>query len=395
MYINKVNEIENKKGKIPNYYYFYLLQNKKMKLLKNIFDEIFPYILNKCPEINKNNVLIKLNNELKNAIKVSKKLFGTLHIHIESFNNKKDENKNIDNTNSNNNNIDEVIKEKNNKILELESQREKILKSMEEDKITYEKKIETLEKENKIMTEKLLNKANNILNVSINDQNTKTNKEIKANNKGEKQINYRNHSQTPIKRNNMNLEKYNKHKRNHNNINMNSLSNKSRSPGKSYENTISLDNNTINYLNINNNFNNINKSKHQLISLKTLKDFINELYLSKSNYDMKCIEFKLPKETLEEYMYTYLNKKYGLKKLILEWARNIINGIKYYSKKDSFVLLFGKIIRNEQEEDARHIIQKVLESIEELLLYYIKRQNPLKSIKEINKIYERKKNLNY
>ena len=74
---------------------------------------------------------------------------------------------------------------------------------------------------------------------------------------------------------------------------------------------------------------------------------------------MKCIEFKLPKETLEEYMYTYLNKKYGLKKLILEWARNKINGIKYYSKKDSFVLLFGKIIRNEQEEDARHIIQKV------------------------------------
>ena len=40
IYINKVNEIENKKGKIPNYYYFYLLQNKKMKLLKNIFDEI-------------------------------------------------------------------------------------------------------------------------------------------------------------------------------------------------------------------------------------------------------------------------------------------------------------------------------------------------------------------
>ena len=135
-----------------------------------IFDEIFPYILNKCPEINKNNVLIKLNNELKNAIKVSKKLLGTLHIHIESFNNKKDENKNIDRTNSNNNNIDEVIKEKNNKILELESQREKLLKSMEEDKKTYEKKIETLEKENKIMTEKLLNKANNILNVSINDQ---------------------------------------------------------------------------------------------------------------------------------------------------------------------------------------------------------------------------------
>ena len=93
-----------------------------------------------------------------------------------------------------------------------------------------------------------------------------------------------------------------------------------------------------------------------------------------------------------KYMYTFLNEKYGLKNLIIDWARNIINGIKYYSKKDSFVLLFGKIMRNEQEEDARLIIQKVLESIEELLLYYIKRQNPLKSIIEIKRIFERKKN---
>jgi hypothetical protein len=293
------------------------------------------------------------------------------------------------NPNNNNNDLNEVIKEKNNKILLLESQKEKLLKSMNEDKIAYETKIEALEKENKIMTEKLLNKANNILN----EENTKISKEIKTNNYGDKKINFRNHSQTPIKRDNTNFENYNKNKRNYNKRNINSNINKTRSPVKSYENTISLENNTINYTNTNNNFNNINinTSKHQLISLKSLKDFINELYLSKANYDMKCIEFKLPKETLEEYMYTYLNKKYGLKNLILDWARNVINGIKYYSKKDSFVLLFGKIIRNEQEEDARHIIQKVLESIEELLLYYIKRQNPLKSIKEINKIYEKKK----
>jgi hypothetical protein len=134
-----------------------------------------------------------------------------------------------------------------------------------------------------------------------------------------------------------------------------------------------------------------NVNKQQLITLKTLKDFMNELYISKENYDMKCLDFKLPKETLEEHMYTFLNKKYGLKTLIIDWARNVINGIKYYSRKDSFVLLFGKIMRNEQEEEARFIIQKVAESIEELLLYYIKRQNPLKSVTEINKIFEKKK----
>jgi hypothetical protein len=49
-------------------------------------------------------------------------------------------------------------------------------------------------------------------------------------------------------------------------------------------------------------------------------------------------------------------------------------------------------MRNEQEEKARFIIQKVTESIEELLLYYIKRQNPLKLTDDINKIFQQKKN---
>lgn len=49
---------------------------------------------------------------------------------------------------------------------------------------------------------------------------------------------------------------------------------------------------------------------------------------------------------MEHYMYTYLNQKYGLKKIILEWATNIISAIKAYSVFDSDVALFGKILRN-------------------------------------------------
>ena len=78
--------------------------------------------------------------------------------------------------------------------------------------------------------------------------------------------------------------------------------------------------------------------------------------------------------------------------MIIKWAKNIISGIKYYSKKDSIVLLFGKIMRNEQEEKKRFFIQKMTNSIEELLLYYIKRQNPLKLIDNIDKIFQQKRN---
>ena len=71
----------------------------------------------------------------------------------------------------------------------------------------------------------------------------------------------------------------------------------------------------------------------------------------------------------------------------------MIDEIKYYPKKDITVLLFGKIMRNEQEEDARFIIQKVSESIEELLLYYLKRQNPLKLMNKIKKFLKKKSEL--
>ena len=33
---------------------------------------------------------------------------------------------------------------------------------------------------------------------------------------------------------------------------------------------------------------------------------------------------------MEQYMYTYLNQRYGLKNLIIEWAAAIINAIKMY-----------------------------------------------------------------
>lgn len=83
------------------------------------------------------------------------------------------------------------------------------------------------------------------------------------------------------------------------------------------------------------------------LSLKQLKDLITDIYAQKVKYDQKCEENKLPRETMEQYMYTYLNQRYGLKNLIIEWAASIINGIKKYSKEDHSVMLFGKILRNE------------------------------------------------
>ena len=363
IYNNKIQDIENKRGNIPNYYYFYLIIKKKISILKNLFDEMFPFILNNCPELNKNDIFIKLYTEIIKVITSSKQLMLSLHKHIESYNNKSS----IDNQNETNynNELNKIIIENNETISKMKSEKNSLLKKVNEDKSRYELKIKKLEKENEVMTNKLINNMNLNLKAPYTSINL-----------GKNKINF--------KYNNIMRDKNDKNKSPQNISIENSKNNKS--PYKSNMSTIS------NY----NNFRTISPSsntiRHQSLSLKALKEFINELYISKNNYNIKCEQFKLPKDTLEEHMYAFLNKKYGLKNIVIDWAKNIIQGIKKYSKIDSAVLLFAKILKNEQEEEAQFIIQKVTNSIQDLLKFYLKKQNPLKSVDEIDKMFEIKKN---
>jgi hypothetical protein len=130
----------------------------------------------------------------------------------------------------------------------------------------------------------------------------------------------------------------------------------------------------------------------RFLTKNMLLEIINEIYSSKLAYDRKCQESKLPRETMEQHMYTYLNQKYGLKNLIVEWAASIINGIKMYSTEDSDVLLFGKILRNEIEEEAVSVISKLKLTINDLLQYYLKAKLPLKSQGEIAELTQIKIN---
>ena len=50
-------------------------------------------------------------------------------------------------------------------------------------------------------------------------------------------------------------------------------------------------------------------------------------------------------------MFTYLNQRYGLKSLIVEWASSIVQAVKIYGEEDALVHLFGKILKNTVDED--------------------------------------------
>jgi hypothetical protein len=196
-----------------------------------------------------------------------------------------------------------------------------------------------LERENKVMTDKLLKNAKEIINGNMN--------------------------------NSMMSANYDKHKDDNN-----------------YSHNI---NESMNKTKIGNNVT-IAPTGSRVLTIKMMKDIINEIYASKVEFDKKCMENKMPRETMEQHMYTYLNQKYGLKNLIIEWATSIINAIKMYSSEDSDICLFGKILRNELEEDARLVLARLKTTISDLLSYFLKSKMPLKSNSEIKELLNQKTN---
>jgi hypothetical protein len=252
-----------------------------------------------------------------------------------------------------NNNVFVELNENENKIKEEGKNKEKLINNYQE-KISYlESKVKQLENENNLMSEKLFTPLKNIMNNST-----------------EKQF------QLYPQNSNTNFININ------NNINLNNLP-----PKINYKNYFENINNSYN----NNSFLQSSPVCNRVFTIKMMKEIINDIYNSKEEFDKKSDENKLPRETMEQHMYTYLNQKYGLKSIIIEWASNIINGIKIFSSEDSEICLFGKILRNEIEEDARLIYSDVQKSILEYLKYYIKRKHHYISAKEISKILKEKK----
>lgn len=103
------------------------------------------------------------------------------------------------------------------------------------------------------------------------------------------------------------------------------------------------------------------------LGFKQLKETIEEVYATKVKFDEKCKESGLPTETMDQFMYTYLNQKFGLKTIITEWTFAIMKAVSRYENEDAEVKLFSKIIKHEVNEDFRYVLWKVKERIKQLL----------------------------
>ena len=316
--------LDSKNQNIGNYIFKIIFQSADR--LVNLINLLYPKIVEKTQN---------LRNEIENAQKAAKELSDYEYSYKDMKNNK-------------------LVLETNLDLLQ--------------------EKVNKLESENKLITQKLANTTkNSVKNNGIINKNFSYT------------INYANHIL-----NKQNTEANSSIFRNK----QFSTFNPNISDNQNQNNFIFNNNYPSDVNNVNTNLvNNISKLKTNKtpISKKVAKEIINELYISKENYDKVCYENKLPNETLEHYMYIFLNNKYGLKNLVLDWASAIIDAIKIYSKEDCDINLFGKILRNEQEEGSRLVLIKLKESIASLLEYFYKLRNEYKPQKDVNKEMKEKK----
>ena len=334
-----LEDIDKKYKKIGNYIFKIIFQTSDK--LVDLINHLYPKILEKTEN---------LRNELENAKKAAKELSDYEFTYNDMKNNK-------------------LILETNLDLLQ--------------------KKVDKLESENKFITQKLTKTPrNNFINYevlnkyysyTINHMNRTLNKmNTESNNKAIKTINN---------------EQFNTFDPNNsdNKNQINEFINNNYSSDVNYN----ISKNNTNY---NQQINNISKLKTNKspLSINVAKDLINEIYNCKENYDRVCFENKLPKETMEHYIYIFFHNKYGLKNLVIDWASGLINAIKIYSKTDCDINLFGKILKNEQEEGSRLVLIKLKESIASLLEYFYKLKNEFKPREDIIKeIKNKKKGLLY
>ena len=59
-------------------------------------------------------------------------------------------------------------------------------------------------------------------------------------------------------------------------------------------------------------------------------ELMHEIMESKAREEEKE-DWQNNQQTLEQHMYSFFNKKYGLKNLTVEWAISLVNAIKTYS----------------------------------------------------------------
>ena len=119
------------------------------------------------------------------------------------------------------------------------------------------------------------------------------------------------------------------------------------------------------------------KDKKQVLLLKgynlrKVTELIYDIMNQKAQYDQKCIEKRQCLITVENYLFIYFSKKYGLKDLVMVEISSVIERINSFASQSQEVEVFRKIVKNEVDEKFYWLLQSIKAKMKEGLVTYYK-----------------------
>ena len=93
---------------------------------------------------------------------------------------------------------------------------------------------------------------------------------------------------------------------------------------------------------------------------------------------------------MEQFLITYLKKKYGLKSLVMEQTKAIVKAVAYFADLDQEINLFSKILSHQVDEHQRTRQMQLVQTVESLIkvnmkgkAWYKNSQEALKAANDI------------
>ena len=120
-----------------------------------------------------------------------------------------------------------------------------------------------------------------------------------------------------------------------------------------------------------------NTKQKQVLMLKgynfrKINELIHDIMSKKIIYDQKSIAKKQCLITVENYLFIYFSKKYGLKDLVMVEVSSVIEKINSFADKSIQVEVFRRIVKNEVDEKFYWLLQSIKEKMKTSLINFHK-----------------------
>lgn len=118
----------------------------------------------------------------------------------------------------------------------------------------------------------------------------------------------------------------------------------------------------------------LDSGRCRTLSPHECKDALERIYADKTLAERRSKQ----SETMEHFLYRSMEKRYGLRSLAIEHTACLLRSVEEHASKDTDVLVFHKIYRNEIDEGYRHVHTELGKSIREMLAAQITGDYPTK-----------------